>query len=86
MAAGGPAGAFAPATLSYIIESTLNRLLMVQYHVMARVKPIRRLNDFWDFLDDKETRGSALKELHFKFGYPNMPWPDQRQQPCSPSK
>ena len=69
--------AFAPATLSYIIESTLNRLLMVKYHVMAQVKPIRRLNDFWDFLDDKEARGSALKELDFKFGYPNMPWPDQ---------
>ena len=69
--------AFAPATLSYIIESTLNRLLMVQYHVMAQVKPVRRLNDFWEFLFDKQTRGVALKRLHFKFGYPNMPWPDE---------
>ena len=69
--------AFAPATLSYIIESTLNRLLMVKYHVMAQVKPIRRLDDFWEFLFDKQTRGSALKRLHFKFGYPNMPWPDE---------
>ena len=69
--------AFAPATLSYIIESTLNRLLMVKYHVMAQVKPVRRLNDFWEFLFDKQTRGAALKRLHFKFGYPNMPWPDE---------
>ena len=69
--------AFAPATLSYIIESTLNRLLMVKYHVMAQVRPIRRLDDFWEFLFDKQTRGSALKRLHFKFGYPNMPWPDE---------
>ena len=69
--------AYAPATLSYIIESTLNRLLMVKYHVMAQVKPIRRLDDFWEFLFDKQTRGSALKRLHFKFGYPNMPWPDE---------
>ena len=28
-------------------------------------------------LFDKQTRGSALKRLHFKFGYPNMPWPDE---------
>ena len=69
--------AFAPATLSYIIESTLNRLLMVKYHVMAQVKPIRRLDDFWEFLFDKQTRGAALKKLHFKFDYPNMPWPDE---------
>ena len=68
--------AFAPATLSYIIESTLNRLLMSKYHVMAQVKPIRRLDDFWNFLNDKQTRGSALKRLHFKFDFPNMPWPD----------
>lgn len=68
--------AFAPATLSYIIESTLNRLLMVKYHVMAGVKPVRRLDDFWEFLFDKQTRGAALKKLHFKFDYPNMPWPD----------
>lgn len=69
--------AFAPATLSYIMESTLNRLLMVQYHVMAQVKPVRRLDDFWEFLYDKQTRGAALKKLHFKFDYPNMPWPDE---------
>ena len=69
--------AFAPATLSYIIESTLNRLLMVKYHVMAQVKPVRRLDDFWEFLFDKQTRGAALKKLHFKFDYPNMPWPDE---------
>ena len=68
--------AFAPATLSYIMESTFNRMLMVKYHVMAQVKPIRRLDDFWDFLNDKQTRGAALKRLHFKFDYPNMPWPD----------
>jgi hypothetical protein len=69
--------AFAPATLSYIMESTLNRLLMVKYHVMAQVKPVRRLDDFWEFLFDKQTRGAALKKLHFKFDYPNMPWPDE---------
>jgi hypothetical protein len=69
--------AFAPATLSYIIESTLNRLLMVKYHVMAQVKPVRRLDDFWEFLFNKQTRGAALKKLHFKFDYPNMPWPDE---------
>ena len=69
--------AFAPATLSYIIESTLNRLLMVKYHVMAQVKPVRRLDDFWEFLFEKQTRGAALKKLHFKFDYPNMPWPDE---------
>ena len=69
--------AYAPATLSYIIESTLNRLLMVKYHVMAQVKPIRRLDDFWEFLFDKQTRGVALKKLHFKFDFPNMPWPDE---------
>lgn len=68
--------AFAPATLSYIMESTLNRLLMVKYHVMAQVKPVRRLDDFWEFLFDKQTRGAALKKLQFKFDFPNMPWPE----------
>jgi hypothetical protein len=68
--------AFAPATLSYIIESTLNRLLMVKYHVMAQVKPVRRLDDFWEYLYNKQSRGAALKRLHFKFDFPNMPWPD----------
>lgn len=69
--------AFAPATLSYILESTLNRMLMVKYHVMIQVKPIRRLDDFWDYLNEQQQSGHALKRLHFKFDYPNMPWPDQ---------
>ena len=68
--------AFAPATLSYIVESTLNRLLMVEYNVMVQVKPVRRLDDFWKVIMDKQLSGVGLKRLHFKFDYPNMPWPD----------
>ena len=68
--------AFAPATLSFIIESTLNRLLMVKYNVMVQVKPVRKLADFWRVITDKQQRGIGVKKLHFRFDYPNLPWPD----------
>lgn len=68
--------AFSPATLSYIIESTLNRLLKVKYNVMLQVSPVRKLSDFWQTVNQKQQSGVALRTMHFKFGYPNMPWPD----------
>ena len=40
--------------------------------VMAQVKPVRRLDDFWEFLYNKQSRGAALKRLHFKFDFPNI--------------
>lgn len=69
--------AFTHSTLAHIIESTLNRLLMTQYHVMLQVRPVRRLDDFWKAIDDKQRIGVGVKSLHFKFDYPNMPWPDE---------
>lgn len=67
---------FTPSTLSTIIESTLNRLLMVKYHVMVQVRPVRKLSDFWKYIDDKRANGVGIKRLRFRFDYPNMPWPD----------
>lgn len=72
-----PRRAFAPATMSYIIESTLNRLLMVEYNVMLQVRPVRRKEEFWGVVNEKQQRGVAVKSLHFKLDYPNMPWPDR---------
>lgn len=68
---------FAPATISLIMESTLNRLLMTEYHLMCTVNPIRRLSDFWALLNDQQQRGKAVMKLRFKFDFPNMPWNDQ---------
>ena len=68
---------FAPATISLIMESTLNRLLMTKYHMLCTVNPIRRLSDFWALLSQEQQRGKAVMKLRFKFDYPNMPWNDQ---------
>lgn len=68
---------FAPATVSLIMESTLNRLLMTKYHMMCTVNPIRRLSDFWALLNEQQQKGKAIMRLRFKFDYPNMPWNDK---------
>ena len=49
---------------------------MVEYNVMVQVKPVRKLNDFWQVIKDKQLSGIGLKRLHFRFDYPHMPWPD----------
>jgi len=67
---------FAPATVSLILECTLNRLLMAKYHLMCTVSPIRRLSDFWAVLNANQQEGRSVMRLKFRFDFPNMPWND----------
>lgn len=68
---------YSPATVSLIMESTLNRLLMTEYRMSAVVHPIRRLSDFWKQLNEMQQYGRQILKLRFKFDYQNMAWPDE---------